>query len=222
MKLEKLRERKKHSRWLEGIFSKNPVFVKGLALPFAIMITTNLKNAVALSIIFACVLIPTVLLASLTGKYLPRWLSMMVYSLFAMALVIASIPLIQPISPEIGDSLGIYIPIVAVNAVLQMLCLRYSEKNSSPTIMALTDAVTYSIGFCLALCLIAALREYFGSGTLWGISVQLPVRLSGLQVAFSGFILTAFFSAFFRFVKRFLLCLTYRRLSRHAEGTASL
>ena len=222
MRLEKLRKRKKHSRWLEGIFSKNPVFVKGLALPFAIMITTNLKNAVALSIIFACVLIPTVLLASLTGKYLPRWLSPIFYSLFAMALVIASIPLIQPISPEIGDSLGIYIPIIAVNAVLQMLCLRYSEENAYPVVMALVDAVTYSIGLFLALCLIAALREYFGSGTLWGISMQLPFQLSGLQIAFSGFILTAFFTALFRFIKRFLLCLTCRRLSRPAEGTATL
>ena len=222
MRLEKLRKRKKHSRWLEGIFSKNPVFVKGLALPFAIMITTNLKNAVALSIIFACVLIPTVLLASLTGKYLPRWLSTILYSLFAMALVIASIPLIQLISPEIGDSLGIYIPIIAVNAVLQMLCLRYSEENAYPVVMALVDAVTYSIGLFLALCLIAALREYFGSGTLWGISIQLPFQLSGLQIAFSGFILTAFFSALFRFIKRFLLCLTYRRLSHPAEGTATL
>ena len=221
MKLEKLRKRKKHSRWLEGIFSKNPIFVRGLALPFAIMITTNLKNAVALSIIFAFVLVPTVLLASLAGKYLPRWLGTMLYSLFAMALVVASIPLIQPISPEIGDSLGIYIPIIAVNTVLQMLCRRYSEENTYPAVMALVDALTYSIGFFFALCLIASLREYFGSGTLWGVSVELPVRLSGLQVAFSGFILTAFFSAIFRFIKRFSLCLTYRRLSRHAEDAAS-
>lgn len=216
MKFEKLRKRRKRSRWVEGIFSKNPVLVLGLALPFAIMITTNLKNAAALSIIFTCTLIPTVLLASLTGKYLPKWLAPIVFTLFSMVLVIASTPLIQPISPEIGDSLGIYIPLVAVNTVLPLLYYRHSEEDAKP-VMALVDSVTYSFGFSLALCLIAAVREYFGNSSLWGISMELPIKMSGLQIAFSGFILTAFFCALFRFIKRMVLCFLYKRLSRPAE-----
>lgn len=218
MKFEKLRKRRKRSRWIEGIFSKNPVLVLGLTLPFAIMITTNLKNAVALSILFACTVIPTVLLVSLTSKYLPKWFMPIVYTLFAMVLVIASAPLIQPISPEIIDSLGIYIPLVSVNSVLPMMYARYSEETAKP-VMALVDSVTYSVGFSLALCLIGTVREFFGSNTLWGISIALPIKLSGLQIAFSGFILAAFFCALFRFIKRMMLWFAYSRLSRRAEDT---
>lgn len=217
MKFEKLRKRRRRSRWVEGIFSKNPVLVLGLALPFAIMITTSLKNAVALSIIFSCTLIPSVLLVSLTGKYLSKWLAPIVYTLFSMVLVIASIPLIQPISPEISDSLGIYIPLVAVNSILPMLYDRYVEADAKP-IMALVDSVTYSFGFSFALCLIAAVREFFGNSSLWGVNLELPIKISGLQIAFSGFILTALFCALFRFIKRMVLCFTLR-LNRHAEDT---
>lgn len=215
---EKLRKRRKRNRWVEGIFSKNPVVVLGLALPFAIMITTNLKNAVALSIILCCTLIPTILLATLIGKYLPKWFASIVYTLFSMTLVIACSPLIQSISPETIDSLGIYIPLVAVNSIFPLLYERYSKENANP-IMALADSVTYSLGFSFALCIIATVREFFGNSSLWGISLDLPIKMSGLQIAFSGFILTALFGALVRFIKRMMLCVIYKRSNRQAEET---
>lgn len=215
MNLEKLRIHKAHSRWLEGVFYQNPVLVRGLALPFAIMITSNLKNGVAISILMACSLIPCVLLSTLVGQKLPKWIILMICALFSMVLIMASLPLVMPISPEITDSLGIYIPILSLNSILSFLCLRH--RKNPHTILALVDALTYSAGFALALCIISGLRELFGANTLWGIPVQLPLKLSGLQYAFSGFIVTALLCAFFQAFGRCVRGRVYRKANPSSE-----
>ncbi len=210
MKLESLRKHRRFSRWFAGAFGMNTVLIAGLALPFAVVATSSLKNAAAISILFACITIPTVLLAFLIGKYLPKLLAPVVYSLFSMALLLACTPLINPISPGLSNTLGIYIPILAVNSSLFVLCEQYSAPCSRP-IFALVDAVMYSVGFAFAMGLIACIREWLGNGTLWGVAVPgLPFKLAGLQFAFAGFILAAVFSAFFRFVKRTIIWLYYR------------
>ena len=210
MKLEGIRRHRKRSRWVEGLFERNPVLVCGLALPFAVMVTNNLKNSVTISILLACSLIPTVLLTALVGQRLPRWLSAPLYALFSMALVVACLPLVAGISPEVGDSLGIYVPILSLNTVMLALCDRYSRPVRRPA-LALADAVSYSLGFALAMCAVAFLRELFGNNTLWGVPVALPIKLGGLQIAFAGFLLVALLAALLRFLRRALLFWRYRR-----------
>ena len=210
MKLENIRKSRKHNRWIEGLLQKNPVLIQGLALPFAIMVTTSLKNSVTISVLFACSLIPTVLLASLIGNRLPQWLSPILYSLFTMFLAITCLPGVVTIFPEASDALGIYVPILSFNTVLFFLCDRYRDSRHRP-ILALLDAISYSAGFALAMCLIALIREPLGSNTLWGIPISFPIKLTGLQIAFSGFIVLSLLIALLQFLHRILLYIRYRR-----------
>ena len=150
------------------------------------------------------------LLASLVGRFLPRWFSPVVYTLFAMVVVVACVPLILPISPEVADSLGIYVPILSINTILLTLCARYERPADRP-VMALVDAAAYSLGFALAMCLIAFFRELLGAGSLWGVPVPLPFKAEGVQIAFAGFIAVALLSALVRFLRRAALVFSYRR-----------
>lgn len=209
MTLQKLKKHRTHSRFLDGVFQKNPVLICGLALPFAIMITSNLKNGAAISALMACSLVPTVMLASLVGEHLPVWGANILYALFSMALIISAVPLVQLISPETADGLGIYIPILSVNSMLFSQCAAASKPNASP-LRSLADAVFGSVGFALALCLISALRELFGNNSIWGQPVALPIKMAGMQFAFSGFLIIAFLGALFRFLRRGVLYAYYR------------
>jgi Na+-transporting NADH:ubiquinone oxidoreductase subunit NqrD len=75
--------------------------------------------------------------------------------------------------------------------------------------MALVNSVTYSVGFALVMALIALIRELFGNNTIWGIAISLPMKISGLQIAFAGFTLVGFLGALFRFIRRAVLWLFY-------------
>ena len=48
MKLERVRAVRKRSRWFDGLLTHNPVLVGGMAIPFAVVITTSLKNSVSI------------------------------------------------------------------------------------------------------------------------------------------------------------------------------
>ena len=102
MKLERVRAVRKRSRWFDGLLTHNPVLVGGMAIPFAVVITTSLKNSVSISILLACSLVPTVLLASLAGARLPRWGAPILYKLFYLARIVACVPLILPIADAFG------------------------------------------------------------------------------------------------------------------------
>ena len=180
MNLARIRTYRKHSRWSDGLFWKNPVLIGGLALPLAIIVSHNLKSAAAISILMACSLIPTVLFALLIGRRLPQWIASMLYLGMALALVVASETLIRPIAPGINDTLGVYLPILSVNTVLSTLCARAASKRVRPFLL-MVDAVVYSAGFALAMALIACVRELFGSNTIWGIAVKFPIRTRGLH-----------------------------------------
>ena len=80
----------------------------------------------------ACSLVPTVLFALLIGRRLPQWIASMLYMGMALALVVASEPLILPIAPGINDTLGVYLPILSVNTVLSTLCARAASKRVRP------------------------------------------------------------------------------------------
>lgn len=220
MKLEKLRIYRARNRWLEGVFSRNPVFVRGLALPFAIMITSDLRQGAVVSLLSACSLIPCILLACSVGRRLPKWIMLAVCALLTMTIVMALLPVVSTLLPGITDSLGIYVPILSLNSMMSFLCLRH--RQDLRPVLALADAVTYSVGFAFALCLIAFLRELFGANTVWGIPVQLPVKMAGLQIAFAGFLVTALLCAFFRAAGRCIRGRLYRRANLSSGKEASM
>lgn len=210
MKLEKLKRARRRGRWFDGIFGRNPVLCCGLALPFAVMVTTSLRSSVSISILLACSLIPTVLLASLVGRFLPRWFSPVVYTLFAMVVVVACVPLILPISPEVADSLGIYVPILSVNTILLTLCARYERPADRP-VMALRRRGRLQPRLRAGHVPHRLLPRAARGGSLWGVPVPLPFKAEGVQIAFAGFIAVALLSALVRFLRRAALVFSYRR-----------
>lgn len=210
MKLEKLKAHRRRSRWLDGFFWKNPIFMGGLALPFAILSTTTLKSALAISTAISCSLVATVLLSQIIGRLFPKMICFCVYAVFSMGIIVGCSPIINLLSPDLLDSLGIYVPIAAVNSIVTLLCSRSFESGYGP-FRALADSVVYSLGATMALCIIGAVRELLGVNMIWGVSVELPIRMSGFQIAFAGFLVTAFGSAVFHVIRRIVLLAHYRR-----------
>jgi hypothetical protein len=67
---------------------------------------------------------------------------------------------------------------------------------------------------------LSAVREYFGTGALWGVPFASAYRLSGIQLPLAGFVLLGFLIAFMRFFNRrlmgFLISENYRHQNRFA------
>ncbi len=213
---------KRFFRRFDGVFQQNPVFVLGLGIPFAVCATTSLRHAAIVSIAMVCTGVPVSLLASLLGRHIPKWLRTTVYALVSALLLIPVRTYLQNyFQPATLEALGIYFSLMSVNTVIFYLGQSNRVVQEKPW-WAVVIGLCASLGFSLALFLIAFFRELFGTGSIWGYPVELvPVKLSGLLMPFAGFFVLGFLGAFWQFAARAGNLLAEHRRSRKAKQKAS-
>jgi electron transport complex protein RnfE len=76
---------------------------------------------------------------------------------------------------DLYQALGIFIPLIVVNCIILGRAEAFAARND--TLPALADGVGMGVGFTLALFVLGAVREVFGTGALLG----LPLFGAGYQ-----------------------------------------
>lgn len=221
MYLHKSRTHYRRVRRFSGLFTDNPVLTMGLALPLAISATISLRAAFCVLVGVWCVTLPMVLLSSLVGGQIPRPVRIPLICLLSAVLLIPLERWLIGIFPVVINSLGLYLPIVSVNTLMLYLCdKRAIEKKP---LAALWEAVRFLLGLSVVMMIAGGVREVFGYGAAWGISLPfMTFRLGGLLIPFSGCILIAFMAAFTKYAGRLFRARLYRHdVNRMQEKLAS-
>lgn len=177
-----------------GIF--NPVLVQAVGLCPVIAMATTLKGAALLSVVAATAITLCELIASSFLKVIPRWVRTGLYIIFGGAIVTPFMILIEKLNPELFGSLGIYLPVMAVNSLLVLRCERFAVKLNP--IAALKDGFTASLGYAAVLLLVGTAREILGSGSIAGFKFWEGRTLLGLLLPFGGFLMLGFAAAALR------------------------
>ena len=200
LNLHLVRPYAKARKKFKGIFYKNPVVGLGLALPFAVVCSNTLQNAAIICIAMLLSFVPTMMLASALNKKIPTAMHFIAYPSAAAILLIPITLLVTPLSANLGDNLGFYLQILAVNSLLIYSvrpCAKMTPKKAAKY------ALMNWLGFSLVMLCLAFIRELLGSGTLWGVPVLSgSFKLSGLAFPFAGFIMLGFMMAFIRTLNR--------------------
>jgi len=212
LKLSQARRFYKKTHHLRGLLRENPVLVMGLAIPLVVVVSSSFKNALGMSIAMACSIIPTMLIASLWTKKLTYWVRIAVNCLISMSLLMVSVAIIRFSAPTILDSLGIYMGLTGINTIMIHRTEAFAIK--SKPLDSLLDGVVNTLGYSLVICVIAAIREIFGNGTFMLNPVELPFKLDGLLIPFSGLIFLGFLSAFAKWLNRAVLASVCKRSSK--------
>lgn len=197
----------------EGIFGRNIVLVGGLLLPYIIMPAVSLKAAVALTVaMLFSVVFGMIVSRLLAGQGV--WLRYIAVTLAALGGIVLSRFAIRFISSEIFDTLGIYLPLMAVNSVVVLYAAQRSN-NDTPKRAALFSLATV-LGFGMVACAVGIVRELLLAGTVWGISVA-AVNFPAANTVFFGFILLAFFGAAVQAARRTIIGINLRLDNPTAE-----
>ena len=154
--------------YLKSFLSNNPVMILFLAACPALAGTTNVISGLVLACAVFCILVLSSLVMSLLGKitmtFIRLALSVIVTSGFAS---IANM-LIAAFLPSASSTLGIYVAICALNA---MLVLKGTVASDSSVGNALKNAVICGLEFALLVVVMAIIRETLGLGTFAGHKV---------------------------------------------------
>lgn len=166
----KLKKDSPVERIWNGIFVENPVFVLVLGTCPTLATTTSATNAIGMGLSTTVVLALANLLISALRKVIPDRMRMPAYIVVIASFVTMVDFLMEGFTPDLYQSLGIYIPLIVVNCIIMGRAEAYAGKK--PMIASFFDGIGMGIGFTFALLCIASLREIFGNGTWFGMQVM--------------------------------------------------
>ncbi|MBE6677822.1 MAG: electron transport complex subunit E [Ruminococcaceae bacterium] len=153
----------------EGLLKNNPVLVQLLGLCSVLAVSTTMTNALGMGAAATLVLICSNLLISLLRRLIPEQVRIAAYIVVISGFVTAVQLLIKAYFPAIDKSLGIFIPLIVVNCIVLARAEAFASKNGP--VASILDGLFMGIGYTAALLCLAFIREFFGSGTLFGIKV---------------------------------------------------
>jgi electron transport complex protein RnfE len=156
-------------RFINGILPENPVYRQLLGLCPTLAVTNGLQAAVTMAAAVGFVLLCANVITSLIRNLLKPHLRIVVFTLTIATFVTIADRLLAAYLYQMSKTLGPYIPLIIVNCIIICRCEVCASKQAP--VAAAADAVGQSLGFGLALCSIAAIRELLGTGALFGIRV---------------------------------------------------
>ena len=180
--------------FIKSIFIENMVFAYFLGMCSYLAISKTLKNGVGMGLAVIFVLTITVPLNYLIYEYLLvdgalKWigpeyaeLDLSFLSLIMFIAVIASMVqlvemIVEKFSPALYGSLGIFLPLIAVNCAILGGYLFMQIKDFSGVSEAAVYGLGSGIGWFLAIVAIAAIREKIAYSNV-------PAPLKGLGITF--------------------------------------
>ncbi len=166
-------------RFLRGILPENPVLRQVLGICPTLAVTNTMEGAVTMTGAVLFVLTCANVLVSLIRPLLKPHLRILVFTLTIATFVTIADRLLAAFLYDMSRQLGPYIPLIIVNCIIIARCEICASKQ--PVRTALMDALGQSLGFGLALCALASVREILGFGTWFGKWLGwrvLPVGLS--------------------------------------------
>lgn len=180
---------------LTRLISENPILIGGLSLGPIVAISTSLKTGVSLSVTFAIIFVPIIIISSFLPVKLSKSLRLIICSLLSCIFFIPALYFAQTIFPEVNDKVGVFLPLMVVNPIISFKSEQISRiKNKlSPAL----ESLKISFGFTLVMCTVSVIREIIGKGTVWDkpiFNMNMNGNVSFL-LPFMGFIIVGFLAA---------------------------
>ena len=153
----------------KGIIKENPVLVLLLGTCPTLATTSSAINGIGMGVSATAVLICSNIVISLLRKIIPDKVRIPCYIVVIAGFVTVVQLLLQAFVPSLYASLGLFIPLIVVNCIILGRAEMFASKNNA--FDSALDGIGMGIGFTLALGAMGLIREFFGSGTAFGINV---------------------------------------------------
>ncbi len=192
--------------FVKSIFIDNMIFAFFLGMCSYLAVSKTVKTSMGLGIAVTFVLIITVPVNFLLEEYLLKkgalsWLNesfatldLSFLSFIMFIAVIASITqlvemVIEKFSPSLYNSLGIFLPLIAVNCAILGASLFMQEREYETIVEATVFGLGSGIGWLMAIVALAAIREKMRYS-----NVPAPLRGLGITFILTGLMGIAFMS----------------------------
>lgn len=152
-----------------GLIKENPVLVLLLGTCPTLAISTNAMGSLGMGISAMLVLICSNMAIAALKNIIPDKVRIPSYIVIIAGFVTIVQMLLKAYAPALDSVLGIYIQLIVVNCIILGRAEMFANKNS--VLDSALDGIGMGIGFTIAIVLMGSIREIFGTGTWFGITL---------------------------------------------------
>ncbi len=159
----------KLQNFLKGIIKENPVLVLVLGTCPTLAVTSSVINALGMGVAATVVLLCSNMAISALRKVIPDKVRIPAYIVLIAGFVTMIEMIMHAFTPDLYESLGIFLSLIVVNCIILGRAEMYASKNN--VLDSAIDALGMGVGFTLALFAMSTIREIFGNGSWLGIQI---------------------------------------------------
>lgn len=161
---------------LDPIVKNNPIGLQILGICSALAVTSNLKTALVMSIALTLVTGFSSLFISMIRSQIPSSIRMIVQMVIIASLVIVVDQILKAYAFTLSKQLSVFVGLIITNCIVMGRAEAFAMAN--PPALSFWDGIGNGLGYSAMLILLGVIRELFGAGKLFGITI-LPVINDG-------------------------------------------
>jgi electron transport complex protein RnfE len=157
------------NEFIKGFWSENPIFRLVLGLCPTLAVTTTAENGLGMGLASTFVLVCSNTVIASIRKFIPKKVRIPAFIVTIATFVTIVDLVMNGYFHALHKSLGLFIPLIVVNCIILGRAEAFASKN--PVWIAIIDGIGMGAGFTVSLIVIGAVRELFGNGTIFNISI---------------------------------------------------
>jgi Na+-transporting NADH:ubiquinone oxidoreductase subunit D len=161
----------------DPLINNNPIALQILGICSALAVTTQLSVALIMCVALTSVTAFSNLFISVIRKHVPSSIRIIVQMTIIASLVIVVDQLLKAYAFDTSKKLSVFVGLIITNCIVMGRAEAYAMKN--PPWNSFLDGIGNGLGYSLILIIVATIRELFGSGSLLGYQILVPVSDGG-------------------------------------------
>ena len=161
---------------LNPLFINNPIGLQILGICSALAVTTKMSVALVMCIALTLVTAFSNLFISMIRHQIPSSIRIIVQMTIIASLVIVVDQILGAVAYDISKQLSVFVGLIITNCIVMGRAEAFAMQN--PPGLSFLDGIGNGLGYSLVLMVVATIREFFGSGSLFGMEI-LPLVTNG-------------------------------------------
>ncbi len=164
----------------DPLVDNNPITLQVLGICSALAVTSSLSVALVMTLAVTFVTSFSSMFISILRNHIPGSIRIIVQMVIIASLVIVVDQFLKAYAYSISKQLSVFVGLIITNCIVMGRAEAFAMKN--PPIDSFIDGVGNGLGYGLILMLVGFIRELFGAGTLFGITIFETVSNGGWYV----------------------------------------
>lgn len=165
---------------VDPLVDNNPITVQVLGICSALAVTSSLKVAMVMTIAVILVTAFSSFFISILRNHIPNSIRIIVQMVIIASLVILVEQVLKAFAYEISKTLSVFVGLIITNCIVMGRAEAFAMSN--PPVASFIDGVGNGVGYGLLLLLVGFIRELFGAGSLFGLTILETVNNGGWYV----------------------------------------